>query len=74
MDVLCVDADKKPFRYNRKDFMSRGEGKDGKADYQSCGEFNPMVVFSKDEELEYKKPGNKELRDAQNVRHRRVNL
>jgi hypothetical protein len=72
MDVLCVDRQGKPFRYNRKDFLSRGEGRGGKADYQSCGEFNPVLVFSQEEDKEYRKPENKAERDADNASNRRV--
>ena len=70
MDVLCVDGAGQPFRYNRKDFLSHGEGQDGKGDYQSCSEFNPLLVFSQAEEALYE--GDKELRDLENVPNRRV--
>ena len=74
MDAICVNGSGKPFRYNRKDFLSRGETKDGKADYQSCSEFNPMVVFSQEEESDYAKPENKGQRDEDNAVNRRVTI
>ena len=74
MDAVCVNGSGEPFRYNRKDFLSRGETKDGKADYQSCSEFNPMVVFSQEEEAEYAKPENKGQRDEDNAMNRRVTI
>ena len=74
MNAICVDSKHEPFQYNRKDFLSRGETKDGKADYQSCSEFNPMVVFSQEEEAEYAKPENKGQRDADNAVNRRVTI
>ena len=74
MNAICVDSKHEPFQYNRKDFLSRGETKDGKADYQSCSEFNPMVVFSQEEEAEYAKPENKGQRDEDNAVNRRVTI
>ena len=74
MNAICVNSNGEPFQYNRKDFLSRGETKDGKADYQSCSEFNPMVVFSQDEEAEYAKPENKGQRDEDNAVNRRVTI
>ena len=74
MNAICVNSNGEPFQYNRKDFLSRGETKDGKADYQSCSEFNPMVVFSQGEEAKYEKPENKGQRDADNAVNRRVTI
>ncbi len=72
MDFLCVDKSGRPFRYNRKDFLSHGESADGKGDYQSCGEFNPVLVFSKEEEADYQRPENLSERDSENSSNRRV--
>src|SRR6185295_9098567 len=33
----------------KTDFLGRGEDPSGKADFQGCSDFNPLVVLSKDE-------------------------
>jgi len=55
-----------------KDFLGRGADADGKADFQGCSEFNPLLVFSKDEKKELDKQGNEEKRNAANAPNRRV--
>jgi outer membrane protein OmpA-like peptidoglycan-associated protein len=72
MDVLCVDDSGAPFRYRPEDFLSRGGGAGGKMDYQGCGEFNPVRVFSEADAKEYEKPARKAERNAQNASNRRV--
>ncbi|HMJ55488.1 MAG TPA: peptidoglycan-binding protein [Polyangiaceae bacterium] len=70
MDVLCVDAEGKPFRYRKKDFLDRGEDGGGKAAYQGCGEFNPALVLSKKTSSALK--DNAEKRNLANRGNRRV--
>jgi outer membrane protein OmpA-like peptidoglycan-associated protein len=72
MDVLCVDDTGTPFRYRKEDFLSRGGGAGGKMDYQGCGEFNPVRVFSEEAAARFEKPANKAERNAQNASNRRV--
>src|SRR5258705_6656612 len=46
MDALCgpdLVLDKKT------DFLGGGADKDGKGDFQGCGEFNSILIFSKEE-------------------------
>ena len=79
MDVLCAtgtdkDGKQTTLRYNRADFLSHGQGPDGKQDYQSCGEFNPLIVFSQDETTTYADPANKTARDTDNTPNRRVTI
>lgn len=55
-----------------QDFLARGQDRAGKGDYQGCGEFNPVMLFSEREAEEYAKPQNKSLRDEENAPNRRV--
>ncbi len=72
MDAICLDDDGKPFRLSTDDFIGRGLGKDGKGDFQGCGEFNPLMMFSRDERDFFDLPENKERRDTENQINRRV--
>ena len=72
MDKHCKDDSGKPFKLQKTDFLARGEDKGGKGDYQGCGELNPVLMFSKEEDKEYSKSGNKEKRDSENAPNRRV--
>ena len=44
----------------------------GKGDFQGCGEFNPVLIFSQKENDNFSKPENKNLRDTENASNRRV--
>jgi len=72
MDKHCKDESGNPFKVEKKDFLAQGADKDGKGDYQGCSEFNPVLMFSKEEDKEYSKPENKEKRNAENAPNRRV--
>lgn len=72
MDKHCRDEEGKPFQFEKKDFLARGEDKGGKGDYHGCGEFNPTLMFSKEENKEYSKAENKPTRDSENAPNRRV--
>jgi peptidoglycan hydrolase-like protein with peptidoglycan-binding domain len=54
------------------DFLGRGVDPHGKADYQGCSEFNPVLMFSATENQALNQPAQKEERDAQNSPNRRV--
>jgi hypothetical protein len=43
MEAIC------PVHLTKEDFLGRGQGKDAKADLQGCGEFNPLLILSKNE-------------------------
>lgn len=69
MDFLCgpdLKLDKST------DFLGRGADSGGKADYQGCSEFNPLLLFSKAERDELEKPVNHTKRNAENAPNRRV--
>lgn len=66
MDFLC------PEKLDKRDFLAKGADPEGKGDVQGCGEFNPMMVFSLDEEKTLSKPENKQSRETKNAVNRRV--
>lgn len=68
MDYLCG----KDFKLAPEDFLGQGKDSNGKADYQGCGEFNPVLMFSQNEKNELDKPENHEARNAENAPNRRV--
>lgn len=72
MDKTCVDDTGAAFQLTNDDFLARGADPDGKGDYQGCGEFNPVLIFSNDEEKEFKKPGKTKARNEANSPNRRV--
>ncbi len=50
MDVLCRDLGGHPYTLDAtRDFLARGSDKEGKGDYQGCGEFNPELLLSSGE-------------------------
>lgn len=83
MDALCHLPEGEPHkgaRYVMKpdaDFLARGAGDRGlkgeyKGDFQGCGEFNPVMYFSQDEDKRFANPANAKERDQKNRRNRRV--
>lgn len=73
MDFLCTDEDTGAvFVMQEADFLGKGTDSKGKADFQGCGEFNPIVVFSQQEVEEFEKPENHARRDVENGVNRRV--
>jgi Putative peptidoglycan binding domain/OmpA family len=73
MDMICVDREEKPYQLDsEKNFLAQGADKNGKGDYQGCSEFNPRLLFSQEEEAEYKKWANREKRNTENAPNRRV--
>jgi outer membrane protein OmpA-like peptidoglycan-associated protein len=68
MNLLCGDLVLDP----KTDFLARGKDKDGKGDFQGCGEFNPILLLSKSEEDAFKQSKDKSERDKANVPNRRV--
>jgi hypothetical protein len=62
----------------KKDFLAQGADSGGKGDFQGCGEFNPLLVFSQEKQAKFdqaKQQDDKVLldnRDSQNAPNRRV--
>ena len=71
-DVVCVDPGGKPFTVAKQDFLGRGGDQKGKGDFQGCGEFNPVMIFSRDEQQEFDSPEEAPVRDQENAANRRV--
>lgn len=68
MDKLCGDL-----KLDRvEDFLARGADAEGKGDRQGCGEFNPVLLFSQNQEDEFAAAQSKQRRNALNAPNRRV--
>lgn len=72
MDMLCTDGRGQPYKVEKTDFIARGSDPDGKGDYQGCGEFNPVLLFSQQEQDEFEKEENQDARNEANAPNRRV--
>lgn len=73
MDAICLDRDGAPFKVDSaKGFLGRGEDAGGKADWQGCSEFNPLMVLSQDERAAFERSKDKTARNAANSINRRV--
>jgi hypothetical protein len=76
MDKLCggdVASGSPPIlKLQKTDFLGRGGDAAGKADFQGCGEFNPALIFSKQEERKFAQQQDKTERNAANAPNRRV--
>jgi hypothetical protein len=72
MDAICKDDENQDFRLKLDDFLARGGGKNGKGDFQGCGEFNPLMILSKDEKEFFDRKENHLQRNEVNRVNRRV--
>jgi hypothetical protein len=54
-----------------EDFLAGTDGQ-GKGDYQGCGEFNPLLLFSQAEDADFSQKGNENKRNEANAPNRRV--
>ena len=72
MDAICIDEMGAQFVLTKDEFLGRGAGAKLKGDVQGCGEFNPVLVFSKQEDQAFSKPEKNSERDATNLPNRRV--
>lgn len=71
MDTLCADATGKAYTLERAQFLGQGAA-DGKAGYQGCGEFNPVMLFSAHEKQFYDEAKHRGERNNENAPNRRV--
>jgi hypothetical protein len=71
MDFLCSDANGKPFRLTKADFLGEGAAHGA---FQGCSEFNPRLVLAKSEEDGFKadKVNGKDDRATANFDNRRA--
>lgn len=76
MDEICAAPNESgklaPFTLEPGDFLAQGADAGGKGDYQGCGEFNPIRVFSKAETNAFADAKKKDERDEANAPNRRV--
>jgi hypothetical protein len=69
MDKLCGTD----FKLDKDDdFLARGKDTAGKGDFQGCGEFNPTLIFSEQQNKDFEQDKDKTERDAANAPNRRV--
>lgn len=79
MQKLCPSD----LKLTKTDFLAQGADAGGKGDFQGCGEFNPVLLFSKEEQASFdmagrgdqNKPENQAAiatRNVDNARNRRV--
>ncbi len=76
MDSVCTvtSADGNPvnFQLEKTDFLAGGKDPKGKGDYQGCSEFNPVRIFSDQQNQDFSDPDQKDARDEENAINRRV--
>lgn len=85
MDTLCllpgpdgkpvVDADGQSAQLKldpTDDFLARGQDPHGQGDYQGCGEFNPLLLFSQQDSDDFDAAKDKTARNFANAPNRRV--
>jgi hypothetical protein len=72
MDAICHRPDGSPFVVPRSGFLGRGLDPGGKADYQGCSEFNPILRSSAADEQALSAPERRAERNARNAPNRRV--
>ena len=73
MDKLCVDASGSPFTLDPKTgFLGQNADANGKVDFQGCGEFNPVMLFSNADLQKYTAATDKTARNNANEINRRV--
>lgn len=53
-------------KLTKTDFLARGADANGKGDYQGCGEFNPLLLFSKEDQDRYEKVSRGDKKDSSN--------
>jgi len=67
MDLLCGQT-----KVGKTAFLGRGADPKGKGDYQGCGEFNPVMLFSAAENQAFQAPAQREARNLENTPNRRI--
>jgi hypothetical protein len=72
MDHLCTGEEGATFSIPPTGFLSRGADPKGKGDYQGCGEFNPVLLFSAAENAAFQAPSQREARNQENTPNRRI--
>ena len=68
MDKLCGPE----LKLQKTDFLARGADSGGKGDFQGCSEFNPLLLFSQQDQQRFDAAADKTERNAENAPNRRV--
>lgn len=74
MDKHCRDENDQPFKLEITDFLVQGADPAGKGDYQGCSEFNPLLMFSQEENERFRQARDHTERNAANAPNRRVDV
>lgn len=72
MDALVGARPGEPRAYAPEDFVGEGKEPDHRGAFQGCGERNPSMVVSKQEDAELAKPANHKQRNRVQAANRRV--
>jgi hypothetical protein len=73
MDQVCVDDEDRPLKVDKTEgVLGHNQDAHGKADFQGCGELNPVLVFSKNRNSDFENDADKTARNAANAPNRRV--
>jgi outer membrane protein OmpA-like peptidoglycan-associated protein len=72
MDFLAKDESGTPFSVTPGAFLGGGADAQGRVDYQGCGEFNPVLMFSADENAAFQPESQHAVRNQANTANRRV--
>ncbi|MDB5921839.1 MAG: immunoreactive 43 kDa antigen [Betaproteobacteria bacterium] len=68
MEKLCGPE----LRLRKTDFLGHGDDSGGKADFQGCSEFNPVLIFSQEQQKKFDQDKDKTPRNSANASNRRV--
>ena len=59
-------------KISKQDFLAQGADPLGKADYQGCSEFNPVLIFSTQRNQQFENNSNNTVKNDENSPNRRV--
>jgi hypothetical protein len=68
MDKLCGPG----LKLSKADFLGHGDDPGGKGDFQGCGEFNPLLIFSQKDQSRFEQDKDHAARNSANATNRRV--
>lgn len=72
MDKHTRTRDGEQFQLSPGDFLAANDDQAGKGNYQGCGEANPLMIFSEEENKLFSDAEKKSDRDIENTPNRRV--
>src|SRR5258706_12781115 len=68
MEKLCGPD----LKLKKEDFLGHGDDAGGKGDFQGCSEFNPVLIFSQEDQKKFDQDKDKTKRNSDNAPNRRV--